>query len=461
MGSWRTGRFAFVLLACAVGISSASAQPSSTTVSLPTDFVLPNYDRIPLGQSEALEGGAFVARAEESLASWYNPAGISRNSTFIINASSAVFEWTKVTIDGFTVTPTSTTQNSLPAFFGIVAGSPPLNTKDWRLAIAVSRPTYWSFTVDDSLASSSSTGNERLNDTSISSFTETYLAFAVSYASERHFHYGISLGLDFTSLSQDQTASDQLTTATTAENYLRTFRVNGTAINFIATLGTQWDLTDHIRMGAVVKTPGISLGGNTDLTYESLTSTGSQSTDLYLHDMNAQFRYNKPFEGNFGVAYVFNKRASIEVDVKFHGSTDQYQLYGTSQPVTVTSTTGASAPVVTTEAFPAVNYHARSVANAAIGGHTALGPYLDFHAGFFTINTPVLDQSGPFKSVDLYGATTGLSVKTSHLTGSLGLGYEFGTSDTFTVADLLNGQSVPSTMKVSSLSLLYALTYTF
>lgn len=242
------------------GLSSAIAQPSPTSVALPTDYVLPNYDRIPLGQVEALEGGAFTARAEDSLATWYNPAGVSRLPTSEISASSAVFEWTTVTVNGLGTNATSTAQNTLPVFFGGVMGTPPLHTKRLRIGFGISRPTVWSFSLDDALLSPVSGGSERLNYTSVASFNETNIAMVASYASEYGFHYGGSLGLDLTSLSQNLIVSDQLTTTSSSQNYLRTLRANGTAVNFVATFGTQWDATDHVRIGAVFKTPGISFG---------------------------------------------------------------------------------------------------------------------------------------------------------------------------------------------------------
>jgi hypothetical protein len=52
-----------------------------------------------------------------------------------------------------------------------------------------------------------------------------------------------------------------------------------------------------------------------------------------------------------------------------------------------------------------------------------------------------------------------MGVHSEHLSGSLGLGYELGASDSFTAAQLLSGQTVPTSMKVKSVSLLYALTY--
>lgn len=54
-----------------------------------------------------------------------------------------------------------------------------------------------------------------------------------------------------------------------------------------------------------------------------------------------------------------------------------------------------------------------------------------------------------------------IAVRSHHLSGSLGAGYEFGTSDEYNAAELLSGQTTTSKMKVSSFSVLYALSYKF
>ena len=42
---------------------------------IPPSGIIPNYNRISIGQREALEGGAYVARTDDALANWYNPGG--------------------------------------------------------------------------------------------------------------------------------------------------------------------------------------------------------------------------------------------------------------------------------------------------------------------------------------------------------------------------------------------------
>ena len=46
-------------------------------VAVPPSLVVPNYDRLPVGQREGIEAGAFLARTNDAGANWYNPAGLA------------------------------------------------------------------------------------------------------------------------------------------------------------------------------------------------------------------------------------------------------------------------------------------------------------------------------------------------------------------------------------------------
>ena len=65
----------FLVLAAVLAAPAARAQ--TTRFFLPPSAVLTNYDRVLIGQEEALESGAFVARVADSTAGWYNPASLA------------------------------------------------------------------------------------------------------------------------------------------------------------------------------------------------------------------------------------------------------------------------------------------------------------------------------------------------------------------------------------------------
>ena len=66
-------------------------------VQVPKALVFPNYDNVLLGKNQALEGGAYVARAGDASANFYNPAGLVQSEKTSLNASSTGWVWTKIT----------------------------------------------------------------------------------------------------------------------------------------------------------------------------------------------------------------------------------------------------------------------------------------------------------------------------------------------------------------------------
>ena len=68
---------------------------------IPPTLLLPNYDRIYPGLTESLEGGAYIARARNAPALFYNPAGIATVQRTVLNASAQGYEATVLGGSGF------------------------------------------------------------------------------------------------------------------------------------------------------------------------------------------------------------------------------------------------------------------------------------------------------------------------------------------------------------------------
>ena len=66
-----------------------AVQAQTPEFSLPPSSLRPNYGRIGIGQREAIEAGAYVARTDDSLANWYNPAGLAMSRKTALASSSA------------------------------------------------------------------------------------------------------------------------------------------------------------------------------------------------------------------------------------------------------------------------------------------------------------------------------------------------------------------------------------
>ena len=65
----------------------ASAQVDQVTTP-PPNLVVSNYDNVPVGPFGGLEGAAYVARAGDPSAAWFNPAGLARQNTAQISGIS-------------------------------------------------------------------------------------------------------------------------------------------------------------------------------------------------------------------------------------------------------------------------------------------------------------------------------------------------------------------------------------
>lgn len=84
------------------------------------------------------------------------------------------------------------------------------------------------------------------------------------------------------------------------------------------------------------------------------------------------------------------------------------------------------------------------------------------HAGFYSDAVPVAPAgSNLFRSVNLYGATTGAKLKGAHLSGSVGLGFSWGDSNDFLLGTPGDPGAVTTRLSIRSVSLLYAIAYTF
>ena len=64
--------------------------------------------------------------------------------------------------------------------------------------------------------------------------------------------------------------------------------------------------------------------------------------------------------------------------------------------------------------------------------------------------------------MNMYGVTAGAKVRLGNLSGSLGLGYSWGSSSPFTFGTNIDGAPpITSRLTITSLNLLYAVAYRF
>ncbi len=193
------------------------------------------------------------------------------------------------------------------------------------------------------------------------------------------------------------------------------------------TLGLQWDVTSAIALGLNVATPTARLWGSSLYQDNTTTASGSGFDARTFRDPDARLEYKLPLTVSGGVALRLGK-VRLEADVRWYDSIDEWNMY-TSDSVGLAVSQVAGASVETSPVVLApVTLAYRSVLNFAIGGRIPLSSKLALHAGFNSDESPLPTTDESFRKVNMIGATVGLSLTGAKLSGSLGVGFQSGTS---------------------------------
>jgi long-subunit fatty acid transport protein len=453
---FRPGR---VLLALALLLAAPSARGQTGWV-LPPSAVLTNYDRVLIGQEEALEAGAFVARVADSTAGWYNPAGLALVRRSVIGASATGYELDVVDLGEIRTESGKVTLAQLPSFFGAVLGGDVIPSDAWRIGLSFTKPSSWSAAVNG--ATLAATPVNYSSRVSISTLAPT---LSVAWAPLPTLRLGAGVGVAITAISQAQTLSMQGTTGSGSVTVLRAADGTGATWGGQGTLGLQWDVTPKLVFGASMRTPTFTIIRTGSLTYQEMSNQASAAGpsvhEVYFSDSQASFTFKLPWAVNAGLAWR-EPSFDVELDVRFHSAVPQYVLLGSSQPVVTIDRPAGGGETRTETPFPGLTYGATAVWNVAVGGRYQLDPAWSLHGGFYTDLAPTdPGQTDVFRSVNLFGLTAGAKLKGEHLSGSLGVGLCWGTSDDFLLGAPGGSATVSTRLSVFSVALLYALAYRF
>ena len=447
--SWATPCLGFLLLA-----STALAQASGPL--FPPSIVITNYDRVLIGEEEALEAGAFVARVGSTTSGWYNPAGMMLVGKTAIGASGTGYETDALSLEGVQKQGGGMSIYQLPSFFGAILGEDVLHSQVWRFGFSIAKPVSWAQGVQAGAST-----NERVSYSSDVSFSTLMPMISVAFAPVSCLRIGVGVGFAITSLSEVQTLSAQDVTASTANAYLRTLDASGSIWNLTGNLGVQWDITPNLVLGAVMRLPGIKLISSGRLTYQNVDNNGTPWSQVFFKDGEATFDYKVPLDVNVGLGWhsaVFG----VEADLRYHTAISDYLLFSSPNLVQVTTTASNGTPLVTTHPFPGVQNGTKQVWNWAVGGRVNVNESWSLHAGFFSDYSPT-NATGQaiFRAINMYGFTVGAKVQGEHLSGSFGFGFNWGSSQTFNFGDSATGGTISTKLNITSLQFLYALTYSF
>lgn len=447
-----------VLLASFALSASARAQ---TPVTFPPSITLPNYNRVPIGQMSSLEGGAFVARANDSSANWYNPAGLALADKSSLSANATLFESTSVTADGLGDSSKSRTGASVPAFLGNVLPLPIGGGKLYG-GFSITQPISWAQAIDTDLAVTHPGSSERLVYAADTSFSRLSPGVALGYAPRPGWRVGIGASVEVTDFASTLDVSDRAEGTGGPKSILVSLRGKGSVTHARLTLGTQVDVNPDFRIGAVLRTPGLRLQQSGSLTFETVGAGPDGTVDILFRDQDAEYDYKLPLELWIGASYKIGK-AEVELDLKGYNSVSSYVTFGSNLTTRIITTEGpGTTPVVATQPFAPVLNSAKRIVNVALGARLPMKKGMLAHLGFFTDLSPAPGPpNSTFQKINLYGLTLGGSRPSEHFTSSFGFVYIFGSSDPIAVADLESGASVTTKLKVRSIGFIYSASYRF
>jgi hypothetical protein len=452
--------FALSLLA-PLAAAAQLAPVSITPVPLPKALVFPNYDNILVGKEQALEGGAYIARASDASANFYNPAGLVQAEKAALNASSTGYVYTTLTSTVSGESISSSKLDNVPGYLGTVSKLPFTDIRNLRVGLSITRAVSWSPGAIDQTFGASDLGVNRLNYSSAANFQTLVYQIAAGWApvQDRSIRFGLGVGIAQTSYSNNVTVSGNLSESGQPSQFLETIRANGTDTALVFTIGAQWDVTPSLTLGAIIRPPGIDLWSSSLVTSEATNIGATSSAAEYFRDDTGTFRYKLPLEVGVGAAYNFGF-FEVEANLRFHDAVAQYNLYQSNVPFQILTAFSNAQNTVTTAPPPVVKYAAKRVFNGAIGGRARLGRIATAHAGFNTALSPVADSdTSPLRAADLYGFSGGVDFQFEKFGASIGASYQFGKSSAQTsIVGTTIGQSEIS---LRSISIFYAISYEF
>ena len=441
----------------------APASLQGQTFSIPASGVMNNYDRVQIGQHEAFEAGAYIARSNDAGANWYNPAGLVQVDRTNLNASANAYEFTKTELVGIGTEVSRTRFASVGRFFGVVLGSPIIKNPNIRLGFSFSKPVGWSPGAIDAAASfqPGAGGTEVLNYYSLVEFSTSMPTLSVGLRLSDDFRVGAGVTWAITNMSISQELGDRWLQPTSYQAGVRNFNTDGSTSALVFGGGIQWDAGDHLRLGAQVRAPGLRLGGASSVTFTQAVLGPTVNTDLAFRDEEAEFNYKLPLFLGGGVAWVADGWQA-EFDVRYYGSVSAYPLYSSDVSGRFVEQQDGSDPVVEDVAFADVIQDTRSVLNLAVGGSINLSKTFKLHAGFFTDNSPNAESDITiFRTLDLVGGSLGVSARIGRLSGSVGVNGATGSSTDREIGPSLSGSVADTKLKVTTFSIMYAFSFDF
>lgn len=438
---------------------AALAQGPPPAAVPPLNILLPNYESVPVGEIAGLEAGAFLVRADDTSAVFYNPAGLTGSERSSISGTAGVFQFDTVSPSGLTQSGTSFQQ--VPALFGLVLKDV-LGHKGWAAGLSLARINAWGQNVTAERTFDVASGTNRLSYTSASSMDGWMANIGFGVKVSEKLRLGGSLDGQLTMIEKRQRLGDQWNNGTALSTLLVDTEGWGWDSHVRFTAGGQYDLTPSLQVGAVLRTAGLGLLSYGSTTLEGVSRVGGATMTASFFDDEQDAEYKIPLEFKAGAAYKFS-RGAVEFDVITHMGAGVYEAAASIAKTRVLTDAGNGSVTIQEFDAPPRTVDSRAVVNIAVGGHynlTSDGKWV-LHAGYGTDRSPVGEGDTEFTKVHLQKITLGLSARTKFFLGSLGMQYLGGSSSPVLLRQLQSGQLLTTSFDVSNVGFVYSLALLF
>ena len=222
-------------------------------------LTLPNYGMTPIGQVAGMEGGAFVARANDASSNWYNPAGLALAEKSSISSSAGTYQSFSLVpeeLDERTTRegPRKRSRRSSASSSRISSAAttgPPGSPPSGRTPSSRKRTPR---------STTSSAIPARFVDYSAdSSYRRTEYSLGVGYTCASAWRFGATLAVANTSLRAVGSILNQRLDPDGLFAELATRRASGSITQLRLAAGAQYQLTPEILLGAIARSPGLDL----------------------------------------------------------------------------------------------------------------------------------------------------------------------------------------------------------
>lgn len=446
--------------ALAALVLASASNVGAQLVTLPPNVILPNNEGLAIGALGGLEGNAFTARVADSTAGYLNPAGLAAAPKSSASVSAGTFRFVTIANDAIADSSGSSV-SQVPAAVGFLIKRP-FHSEALTLGISIARTAAWT---QSSEAQSLVLGAQPSYTTfsADAEFDRTTVAIALGWSGGGAWRFGGGLLGDILNMRNVQAIAYRRLDGNSIRTAVASSRATGAQATLRLGLGAQADLSKEWRFGANLRTPGVRIFPSGVFAIDAVDQRGAASQQASFFDAEADFSYRVPWEAALGIAWV-RPTFEIELDLKGQSGVSAYDGFASTKSILRINEPGTgSGPVIETSPFAGIPFEGRAILNVSLGGHLRLddrGAWM-LHAGLATDRSPVGDGDAFFNRTDLTSVTIGVSGTAFHISGSLGLTYQFGTTDEMTIPDLAGGALARTTFKISNFGILYALSYAF